>query len=360
MIANLLHNQSIRNRLRQSPVIQQFFYGMGIDVLLNRFSKSWKIQKNETIKKYLSKEDLKDAKLVKEIKRDIDHCYNKYKTSPSEYFMFGFRSADENKRKTYISDKVLYSVVAKTGTRPLHDAELNDKFHFYELTSEYFKRKAIEVCGENDRLEFNQFVLDKPKVILKPNSSACGSGIFISQTDNPSDLFDRLIKAKGKWIVEELITQCDEMSSWNSSSVNTIRITTFKNKRGTFIHCPFMRVGRAGSVVDNGGQGGLYALVDVKTGIVCSDGMDELCNQYKEHPDSKVAFKGAQIPRWDELKELVVRIHNEKMPGHIYIGWDFALTDDGWVLIEGNWGEYIAQQSLSGRGLKNEFMNLVN
>ena len=28
------------------------------------------------------------------------------------------------------------------------------------------------------------------------------------------------------------------------------------------------------------------------------------------------------------------------MSDHIYVGWDFALTDNGWVLIEGNWGQF--------------------
>jgi hypothetical protein len=39
----------------------------------------------------------------------------------------------------------------------------------------------------------------------------------------------------GEWIVEELIKQCKEMASWNPTSVNTIRFTTFKNKDGIHI-----------------------------------------------------------------------------------------------------------------------------
>ncbi|MCQ2301206.1 MAG: hypothetical protein MJZ94_01100 [Bacteroidales bacterium] len=353
------HSRDLRSKLRQSPVIQHLYYGLGIDMLINCFSASWESNKHEIMKKFLTEEEMKDSKTVKLISRDIDKCYNRYKTTPLEYFLFGMRSADKEKRESYISDKVLYSAVAKTGTRSLHDAELNDKFHFYELTSEYFKRSAIEVKSAEDRAKFEQFVVGKDKVIFKPNSSACGSGIFISKTDDPKGLFDKLMAAKGDWIVEELIKQCDIMAAWNPSSVNTVRITTFKNKRGTFIHCPFIRVGRTGSDVDNGGQGGIYALVDADTGAVSSDGKDERCNIYVEHPDSKVPFKGVQIPRWNELRQLVLEIHNKKMPKHIYIGWDFALTDEGWVLIEGNWGEYVAQQSASGKGLKNEFMKLL-
>lgn len=350
---------NLRVRLRQSSVIHYLYYGLGIDVLINRFSTSWETSKRKIMKEFLTEEEMKDSETMKQISRDIDKCYNKYKTTPLEYFLFGMRFADKGIRESYISDKVLFSAVAKTGTRRLHDTELNDKFHFYELTSEYFKRSAIEVKNAEDRTKFEQFVVGKDKVILKPNSAACGSGIFISKTDDPKGLFDKLMTEKGEWIVEELIRQCDIMAAWNPSSVNTVRITTFKNNRGTFIHCPFMRVGRAGSDVDNCGQGGIYALVDVDTGMIISDGKDEHCNIYVVHPDSKVPFKGMQIPRWNELRQLVVEIHNKKMPKHIYIGWDFALSDDGWVLIEGNWGEYVCQQSVSGRGYKNEFIELL-
>lgn len=349
----------IKTKLRQSVLVQHLFYDLGIDILVHHFSKTWEQRKLRIMGDFLTKEEMNDDKIVKAVSKDIEECYNKYKTTPLEYFLFDMRYADNAKRKTYISDKVLFSTLAKSGTRPLHDAELNDKYHFYELTSEYFKRTAIEVRNEGDRIKFEQFVENKPKVILKPNSSACGSGIFISKTDTPTELFNKLMNANGSWIVEELIKQCDEMAVWNPSSVNTVRITTFKNSKGTFIHCPFMRVGRAGSDVDNGGQGGIYALVDAETGVICSDGKDERCNIYDVHPDSKVKFKGMQIPRWNELRQLVVEIHNKKMSKHVYIGWDFALTDEGWVLIEGNWGEYVCQQSVSGRGYKEEFMNLL-
>lgn len=359
MIVNAIC-RDFRSKLRQSSLVHYLYYGLGIDVLFLHFSTSWEEKKLETMKKFLTEDEMKDSKTFKQICKDIDKCYNKYKTTPLEYFLFGMRFADKEKRKTYISDKVLFSAVAKTGTRPLHDAELNDKFHFYELTLEYFKRSAIEVKGEEDRAKFEHFVVGKDKVILKPNSAACGSGIFISKTDDPKSLFDKLMAAKGDWIVEELIKQCKTMADWNPSSVNTVRITTFKNNRGTFIHCPFMRVGRAGSDVDNGGQGGIYALVDADTGVVISDGMDEQGNRYVVHPDSTVEFKGKQIPEWNELRQIVVKIHNTKMPKHIYIGWDFAHTDDGWVLIEGNWGEYVCQQSVSGRGYQEEFISYLS
>ena len=38
-----------------------------------------------------------------------------------------------------------------------------------------------------------------------------------------------------------------------------------------------------------------------------------------------------------------------------YIGWDFALTPDGWEPVEANRGEFVAQQVTLQRGLRREF-----
>ena len=37
-----------------------------------------------------------------------------------------------------------------------------------------------------------------------------------------------------------------------------------------------------------------------------------------------------------------------------YIGFDFALTNEGWDLIEGNWGQFVGQIAAQ-EGIKNKF-----
>lgn len=152
-----------------------------------------------------------------------------------------------------------------------------------------------------------------------------------------------LVESGIEWMVEEAIVQSDDTKVWNASSVNTVRIPTFLNNNGFFVGVPFFRTGRAGACVDNAGGGGVFANVDSVTGVLYTDGIDEAGNFYKTHPDSGKVFKGYQIPRWNELLETVEKVHKECMPHHLYIGWDFALTADGWVLIEGNWGQFVSQ-----------------
>ena len=57
---------------------------------------------------------------------------------------------------------------------------------------------------------------------------------------------------------------------------------------------------------------------------------------------------------------LEVRKIHSLIKDYPYVGWDFALTETGWVLIEGNWGEFVCQQMTNKRGFKQEFINYLN
>jgi hypothetical protein len=46
------------------------------------------------------------------------------------------------------------------------------------------------------------------------------------------------------------------------------------------------------------------------------------------------------------------------MLNHVYIGWDFTLTEKGWVLIEGNWGQFVGQY-IDKEGIKKQFDNYL-
>ena len=104
-----------------------------------------------------------------------------------------------------------------------------------------------------------------------------GLGTFITTVKSEGEVMDlyNQLTEKGEWIAEELIKQHPDMAQWNPSSVNTLRVPTFRTSDGCRILQPFFRTGREGSVVDNAGQGGVFAVFDPDTGIVVTDGVDE-------------------------------------------------------------------------------------
>lgn len=296
---------------------------------------------------------------LRKLRYDIIAAFILYSVNPHEYFMFNFRDMAPRERDSYISDyelKLIYQEVMGNGSFDL----LEDKWAFYCATRPYFKRDVCLVRDEGDREGFRAFATKHPRCFLKPNEDSCGRGCRLLEIGADVDaIFEKLV-GEGHWVVEELIVQDEVMAAWNASSVNTFRLCSFKEEGSASRVChAFMRVGRAGSVVDNGGAGGIFASIDPETGILCTDGADESGHTYAVHPDSGKPFKGEQIPRWEELLGICREVHATLPPECRCVGFDFALTDAGWVLGEGNWGQYVAQQVTLGRGLRREFEELM-
>ncbi len=49
-------------------------------------------------------------------------------------------------------------------------------------------------------------------------------------------------------------------------------------------------------------------------------------------------LREVSIPRWDELKEFFIKLGSIISPFIKIVGWDIILTDDSFVVLEGNNG----------------------
>ena len=76
-------------------------------------------------------------------------------------------------------------------------------------------------------------------------------------------------------------------------------------------------------------------MIDTDMGILKGPARSFAGELYEFHPDTGVYFQGSLIPRWNELNELLEKIVRV-IPGQKQVGWDFALSKDGWVLVEAN------------------------
>lgn len=315
---------------------------------------------DKNCKLFLSPDELKDKLLMKNVQKNIVDCYILYGTIPNEYFMFDFfHKRDKVYRQSCLSvmRKDQMCLALRNSNEALR--QMTDKGLFYTLTAKFFKRDVLVMKEAMDKEKFLSFYSRHNNFIVKPLNGQCGVGTFISKTNNDAyKTFNQLLGISGGVIIEELIRQSQETATFNESSVNTVRLPSIYNRDGQTILQPFFRTGRKGQVVDNGGSGGIFAVIDPRTGKLVTDGYDELGHHYKEHPDSHISYKGWQIPRWQELINLSNKIHKSLLPINKYIGFDFALTDDGWVLVEGNWGQFLGQYA-TGIGIKKEFEQLM-
>jgi len=164
----------------------------------------------------------------------------------------------------------------------------------------------------------------------------------------------KFLLAQGQeWMIEELIRQDERMAVLNPSSVNTLRICSRWNSEGFSVFEAFIRMGRAGSEIDNVSSGGIAAAVNMETGTVVSQGFGKGNALYPAHPDSNVTLIGFTVPEWDALMLEVRKIHS-LIKDYPYVGWDFALSTKGWVVVEGNWGNFLTQYLKIG--IREEFL----
>lgn len=259
-----------------------------------------------------------------------------YHLRASEYYLYNFEKNDYETRKTFMTRKLTnryYAVINSKRFRKVFD----NKNLSYEIFNKYYKRDLICIKNENDESTFEEFIKDKKKFILKPFQGHSGDGIEIidvNKFNSIKELFD-YTKKKIPYVAEELIKQSKELACFHKESVNTIRVVSFQYKSDIAILWTFLRTGQGNNEVDNMGAAGLGALIDSETGIIISDGYDWLGRTQKYHPDSKIEFKGYQIPKWNELLEIVKNLSTEISQMHC-VGWDLSLTDKGWVLVEAN------------------------
>lgn len=160
-------------------------------------------------------------------------------------------------------------------------------------------------------------------------------------------------------VLEAPIIQSEELAQFHPGSVNTLRLATFVKDDQPYLVLAFLKLGRGDSVVDNGAAGGILCLIDMDTGIVPGPGMTEDGHTFLFHPDSGLQLPGFHIPRWEEAKSLALELAMVS-PTQTYVGWDLALTDEGWVVVEGNrGGNFIVSQMLACRGLREELSSYL-
>ena len=353
---------SLKKRTKRMAI--NAYHSLCIDKLLVKVGhSSFKKKKEKAYSCFLSDDERKNVELLHKLDEDIKYCYMKYLTSPDEFFLFGFKdNTSEAYRSTFLSDNVRIRTLIKVVGEKLFVEELTDKMGFYRLTKPYFKREVFKFTPATSYTDFSDFALRTRHLFVKLLASSYGIGAMafdIANDEQCREAYDKLRKSGKVWIVEQRIIQKGVFAEWNNSSVNTVRVPSFLHNGKFEIVQPFFRTGRAGSLVDNAGGGGILACVDVKTGRLTTDGCDEVGRFYKAHPNSGIVFKGWQIPEWDCLKALVEEVHRTKMSHHRYIGWDFAYTGDDWVLIEGNWGQFVGQYA-DHVGVKEIFFNYMN
>ena len=278
--------------------------------------------------------------------KDMVDMHRLHEVPYDEFFLFNFDKNDnEEYRASFITDieRVKY---ANALNNPDNDTIYYDKGKTYTVYQQYYLRDVLRLDSLDRFSQFESFVKKHNRFICKPIDGGCGVGIQILSIDEHSNLrsvFDSLIEQyQYKCIIEELIQQVPELSELHPDSINTMRMPTIRTDNGVMLLHPFLRIGRGGNITDNAGSGGIFCCVDINTGKVFT-ATDEFDNSYEIHPDTGKQLIGFQVPEWKAAVELVKKLALI-VPDNRYCGWDLALTEKGWDLVEANAkGQFIWQ-----------------
>jgi hypothetical protein len=180
-------------------------------------------------------------------------------------------------------------------------------------------------------------------LFIKPIEGCCGNGarkVCFEKERYSMEDFEELLKyvSAKSFLFQEEVMQAPELSRLNASSLNTVRMDTVKLGNGNpEILSGFLRIGLAGSNVDNIAAGGIYVGIELQKGVLKAKGFNKLGkggNIYFAHPNTKVLFLGFRIPFFEEVKKLAIEAA-ERMPQAL-IGWDIGIEREGPILMEGN------------------------
>lgn len=279
--------------------------------------------------------------------------------SAEEYFLYDFEHASNELRREFVGDIEWAILCARIYSQNPSSEAMFSKYETYFAFQDFFAREVIQVDldarggGALNRLL--DFMRRNAQAIVKPDRKSRGEGIFIANVVDEASLDEvvKRIKGLGPCVLEGLIKQSDGTAQFHPGSVNTVRCATYMHEAaGQELIFAVLRMGRGSSIVDNGGSGGICAAVDPESGLVVGLGTTEQGERFKEHPDTRVPIVGQTIPRWEDLERTVGQLARV-IPGQRYVGWDLALTDGGWVLVEANAGGQIeiCQMSLR-RGMR--------
>ncbi|MCQ2547961.1 MAG: hypothetical protein MJ145_03035 [Clostridia bacterium] len=297
--------------------------------------------------KYFAKELEKDGR---NIVGDILLSKEILDFSLDEYVCFEFLGKDIKTRGEYFSSNEKGVMMRHLNPKE-YRKELSNKYTCYKKYKDFFGREACNFT-KNGIDKGMAFIDRHPVFVKKTKTSQMGKGV--AKYDRDKDHIDEEVlrewTSKYPVYLEELIDAHPSIKKLNPDSVNTVRIVCYRDPNGELsIEDTFMKIGRSGSFIDNGGAGGILVHIDKETGCFDSMGKDENGFVYEKHPDHGYTFEGYQLENWEQALETAKSA--TKISDHLnYIGWDFTYDAKGkWIIVEGNSvTQFLGQQMCTG------------
>lgn len=325
------------------------------------FLRRQKINRNCNKKIKTISKNLRLNGLTKDIESEYRVRWNKLYKKPSLLFLRCMCSISGIISGRYIPENIHYGFIEPVLNNRVYAFTYNDKnlFERYLFKHKYYFPDVIlrGIGGVFYDSDYNYLtdtqvfkllsnLQPKEQFIYKPAVETGGgsnvillekhqSGFLLSKNlYSINGFIDRLKNQyMGNFIIQYKINPHPWFRLFNSTSLNTVRLYTYRSVANETIHPlhAYIRFGKPGSLVDSSSQGGRTCGVSIDTGEINNFATGKYGERYEEH-EFITGNNSAKTPYFDDMK----RIAKEIAPYfnyHRLLGFDFSVDEDDRIYL---------------------------
>lgn len=303
------------------------------------------------------------------IGREMVQCsFGKGKLKPSEYVLYEFYDKEKytsEERDEFVSasmhgkivyefndygwfevagDKWLSSVFLSGDNTPQPEtiAVIDTSHRGYQTTKKLSTPDDLRdfLCQQWEFPLFCKFNNGRWSVGANIITSAEKSHLFLKGEDpiTYEQFFEQYV-GEHAFLIQKFVKNHSFLSQYTTTTA-TVRLVNIWRSDGLWTPYAILKLPSDQNAADNFWRSGnMVCQVEVATGKILSlvgrDGPGLV--RYERHPGTKLEILGKYLPHWDKVRQLNERVANFHHPIK-YQSQDIAITEDGPVVIEFNWG----------------------
>lgn len=285
-----------------------------------------------------------DAPLTDEQCQEVREYWKKYsflhEVDPQEMATYVNRSGIFDARYFPFELKRQYLIPWVTSNRRYSCLESKAYIHKYLPHTNMPFTPVTRNCGTYFDSDYNvineeqalKLLLDcEDELVIKPTMmTSGGQGIAFLKDPDMDTLVETLKPMGDNFVVQTALKQHELLASMNQSTVNTIRITSYRRSPSEVVLlAAVLKIGGSSTRVDNYKQGGCLVGVDYETGKLNNWGLGCDYRRITTLPSGVVLDDGdIFIPNWDDVRR-EVEVTHQSLPMIPLLSYDMAIDENG-------------------------------
>ena len=281
----------------------------------------YKARKKE-LSPYFERQDFKVSMMFADYFSRLNGIDSDRYLSMDVYYFYVIPALNRHDFKDAYLDKNIYSVLFPDVKQP--DTVVKNMHGIFYVNG----------CEATIDQAVNAVMTAGGELMIKPTVETCnGEGVEQIRDFTP-DGVEALFKRYGfNFIVQEKVKQHPDLQQVNPTSLNSMRLYTYRHVNGDYEFLyPFahLRFGGKGAIKDNVSQGGGTCLID-ENGLV-----DDKVFRFKSMEVSSLKQETGvgdlMIPNYQGVVETLLKMHR-RLPYFDFVGWDVTVLPSGEPLL---------------------------